>query len=293
MGDCRPPTCQDVPLGILLARHNRRINVGGGRSMVSQRFQHLVGWSSHIGRTHQVNQDAGGAWTWVRPGGEAASLALVADGVSAGLRSEDASKLAVESFHHRLAPLLAGMAGLDEIERAIHETMLETNRTIAARPHGSLSQADATTLALAVVVGKSALAVWVGDSRIYVAHGDDLNAMSRDHSWVEEVVQTGLMPLDQAERDPRSRMITRWLGPGRDDPGADSVAFPVQRGTEIVCCSDGLYLSFAGHPAGVGDMARILRDQPDDPQGAADVLVALALQRGGNDDITAAVISVR
>src|SRR5947209_1415716 len=67
---------------------------------------HDVAFRTDIGRSHHVNQDAGGAWTWTRQDGVPASLAIVADGVSAGQRSEDASRLVVQMIYDTLAPML-------------------------------------------------------------------------------------------------------------------------------------------------------------------------------------------
>jgi serine/threonine protein phosphatase PrpC len=254
---------------------------------------HVVAFRTDIGHKHHVNQDAGGAWTWTRPDGLSASLTIVADGVSAGRSSEGASKLVVDVLEKRLSPLMADpQKNIDALVSALLETAREANIEVAQRPHHSISSADATTLVAALCVGEEGGGVWCGDSRVYHVSGQHLTRLTRDHSWAEGVVSHGIMSAEDAARDPRAHMITRWLGPpAKEDPGIETFRFTLSPGDIVMCCTDGLYMYFAPPASAEIEMAQTLASYAGNLQGGIDHLVEVALQRGGRDNVTAAAIS--
>ena len=134
--------------------------------------------------------------------------------------------------------------------------------------------------------------MWCGDSRVYQLSPSRIARLTRDHSWAEQVVHHGLMSAEEAARDPRAHMITRWLGPPlQDDPGLESFRFTLASGEAIMCCTDGLYGYFGpSASAGEEEMAEVLFSYGSDIQLGVDELVRRALERGGRDNITAAVI---
>ena len=251
--------------------------------------KHQVAWSTLMGRTHRVNQDTGGAWSCTRPDGSAASLIAVADGVSAGHTSEEASRIAIDKIQERLLPLLSASADpLGTLREALVEAARDANHEIAKRPHVSGAYADATTLVAALCVGRQGVGMWCGDSRGYHAQsGVAIERVTRDHSWAEGVVSSGAMSNEQAAHDPRAHMITRWLGPpDQEDPGIEVFRFDLRAGDVVFCCSDGLYTYFAPPEGDEIEMATALQNGASSLQEAVDGLVQIALQRGGHDDIT-------
>lgn len=265
----------------------------GGRGDSGTGEDHLVAYTTDIGRTHEVNQDAGGAWTWVAPGGTPVSLLVVADGVSAGLKSEEASRLVVRLIEERVEPLAtSGVVEIDRLLPAMVAAAREANAAISERPRASLARADATTIVAAVCSADQGAGVWCGDSRAYKISNGGARPLTRDHSWREEVTKSGVMTREQAQSDPRSSMITRWLGPpGREDPGIETFRFRLQPGESIVLCSDGLFSDFADHAAREIEIANVISRRAGHPKVAADHLVASALRNGGHDNITVAVLS--
>jgi protein phosphatase len=106
------------------------------------------------------------------------------------------------------------------------------------------------------------------------------------------VVSHGIMSAEDAARDPRAHMITRWLGPpAKEDPGIETFRFTLEPGEVVLCCTDGLYMYFAPPAAEEIEMAQTLASFAGNLQGGVDRLVEVALQRGGRDNITAAAIS--
>lgn len=253
---------------------------------------HAVAFKTDIGYSHHVNQDAGGAWSWMRSDGSPMSLIAVADGVSAGRHSEGASRLAIEIIYRRMEALFQDPdKGVNALLPALIEASREANHQVAQRPHHSLSSADATTLVTAFCIGAQGAGVWCGDSRVYRFTPGEVVRLTRDHSWAEGVVSHGLMSAEDAARDPRAHMITRWLGPpDQDDPGLETFRFRLAAGDVVLCCTDGLYMYFSPPVSDEEEMQRILWAHQGDLQAGLDELVDTALQRGGRDNITVAAI---
>jgi PPM family protein phosphatase len=255
---------------------------------------HRIAFKTDIGRSHRINQDAGGAWTWMRSDGLPATLLVVADGVSAGRRSEDVSRLVSQRLHEAVGPLLQDTSQtVGEVTERLLELVRQANHEVASRPHVTPASADATTLVAAFCIGSEGGGVWVGDSRVYRIEGGVTTQLTRDHSWAEGAISGGFMTPEQAASDPRAHMITRWLGPpDQDDPGVEAFEFELAPGGVILCCSDGLYGYFSPPRSDADDMTRIVEAHDSDLQAAADHLVDLALERGGHDNITIAAVRI-
>ncbi|MHC1561888.1 PP2C family protein-serine/threonine phosphatase [Actinomycetospora sp. C-140] len=180
----------------------------------------------------------------------------------------------------------------------------------------------ACTYVAAVVRGGDAVVSWVGDSRAYWLAGDGSSRLlSTDDSWAEEIAAAGIMSREEASRDRRAHVLTRWLG--RDAPGGPAHARRVRLGVPglLLLCSDGLWnhlpdpevlarlaapaLSGNGGGPGVAvgtgvDIAADITAADDDPPSegahvvlaAATALLAAALDDGGHDNATLALVPV-
>ncbi|GAC1462326.1 MAG: hypothetical protein PVSMB7_02280 [Chloroflexota bacterium] len=261
----------------------------------STHSRHVVAYRTDVGTAHRVNQDSGGGWTWIRPDGTCASLLVVADGVSAGRNSEEASRLATDILFTRLKPVLTDeRASFEDVEAAMIDAARAANHDIAIRPHDTLMSADATTLVAACLVHDAVAGIWCGDSRVYVVEPERSVRLTRDHSWAEHAVHTGLVSAERAALDPRAHMITRWLGPPeQEDPGIEAFRLRLRADSVLLCCSDGLYGYYLPTVhAHENEMATILFDHRNDLQGGVDELVRVALERGGRDNITASAVKI-
>ena len=125
----------------------------------------------------------------------------------------------------------------------------------------------------------------VGDSRTYLLRHGRLRRVTVDHSYVQELVATGHITDDEARTHPRRNIVTRALG---IDPAVrvDAWTLPLVRGDRFLLCSDGLVDEVRDD-----EIVDVL-DTIDDPQAAADELVALANRQGGRDNITVVVVDV-
>jgi hypothetical protein len=125
----------------------------------------------------------------------------------------------------------------------------------------------------------------VGDSRTYLMRHDRLRRVTVDHSYVQELVATGHITEDEARTHPRRNIVTRALGID-PDVKVDWWTLPLIRGDRFLLCSDGLVDEVTDD-----DIVATLRDI-DDPQEAADRLIAQANEAGGRDNVTVVVVDV-
>jgi serine/threonine protein phosphatase PrpC len=209
----------------------------------------------------------------------ASPLFLVADGMGGHNAGEIASAAVIDEF-----AALAGRGSLtiDEVQTAV----TASRRRVAMLPPGAGAGAG-TTLAGVVIADVDGEGYWLainlGDSRTYRLSEGRFEQVSVDHSVVQELVDSGELAADAAERDSRRNVITRAIGAGSDSE-PDYWLLPAEEGDRILVCSDGLS----------GELDRdalhaILLTETD-PQAAATRLVHEAMVRGGRDNITALVV---
>jgi hypothetical protein len=141
----------------------------------------------------------------------------------------------------------------------------------------------ASTVVAAVVRDMRLTVAWVGDSRAYLVRNGIARCLTADHSWVGEAVARRLLTEEQAVDHPRRNQITRSLG-SADTPTIDIVEELLEPGDTIVLCSDGLY-----RLVDQDEFSALVRGGI---AGAAQRLVTLANDRGGDDNVTVVVARV-
>jgi hypothetical protein len=125
----------------------------------------------------------------------------------------------------------------------------------------------------------------VGDSRVYLCTDGELRQLTRDHSYVEEMLAAGQITADEARRHPHRHVVTRVVGI-EPSVAVDTWLVTPEPGDRYLICSDGLVDEVSDE-----DIARIITAAPD-PQTAADALVAAANEAGGRDNISVVVVEV-
>jgi protein phosphatase len=120
----------------------------------------------------------------------------------------------------------------------------------------------------------------VGDSRAYRLRGETLEQVTTDHSLVAELVRSGVLTPEEAERHPQRSAITRAVGT-ESAIDADVFSVPAELGDLYLLCSDGLT-----DMLGAEEIAATILDADRDPIAAAEALVAAANANGGDDNIT-------
>jgi CRP-like cAMP-binding protein len=123
----------------------------------------------------------------------------------------------------------------------------------------------------------------VGDSRLYLVRGGQLHQLSEDHTFLQEAIRYGMMTPEQARESTHHNIITRAVGP-LESVIVDTLVFDILDGDTLMLCSDGLhgYLGDGGELPGMMGAAKI----DDVPKH----LIALANERGGQDNITTIVL---
>ena len=114
--------------------------------------------------------------------------------------------------------------------------------------------------------------------------------LTADDSWAEEQVVGGLMTAEQAAADPRSHSITNWVGADAPERPPRIAQLAVDRPGRLILCSDGLW-NYLSSPAELAGLVDALGGGAA-PAAAARALTETALERGGHDNITVAVIEI-
>jgi protein phosphatase len=128
----------------------------------------------------------------------------------------------------------------------------------------------------------------IGDSRVYrhTSAKGELERLTVDHSVVQELLDAGMISPEEARDHPQGNLITRAVG-FNEAPLADYRLVPLEAGTRLLLCSDGLTKE-----VGEKKLAGVLRHRGGGPRKAARELVDLALHEGGRDNVTVVVIDV-
>lgn len=207
-----------------------------------------------------------------------APLFAVCDGMGGHAAGEVASGIAVQTIAER-APEKADEILLGTAVEAANAAVLEGAQNGVGKP------GMGCTATCALIEDNQMCIAHVGDSRIYLLHAGTLVRITHDHSYVEELVDSGEITADEARIHPSRSIITRALG-SDPDMYADHFTLDVSTGDRIILCSDGLSSMVSDK-----DIEEIAMSSVK-PQAAADTLVSAALTAGGHDNVTVIVVDV-
>ncbi len=218
---------------------------------------------------------------------ETLAVLAVADGMGGHAAGEVASKLCLQVFAGQV--LNAVQQWLNFSQPDWHEALLhaikEANRQVFAEAQGMRNNMG-TTLTVAVVTGNRVIFANVGDSRGYLLQNGKLRQITKDHSYVQQLLDLGMITPEQARHHPQGNVITRAIG---IDPEVEVDTFeePLRVGDLILLGSDGLVDMIED-----AEMERVLLSEPD-LERVAKMLVQLANEAGGDDNITVVIGQVR
>ncbi|MFC8360576.1 protein phosphatase 2C domain-containing protein [Streptomyces griseorubiginosus] len=250
---------------------------------------------SDRGLRHHRNEDAFSLGTAVLPDGAPATFAVVCDGVSSATRPDDASLAASRAAAETLQ---AALPQGTHPQQALHEAIVAASRAVnslagepaTAREHQPHQNAPACTIVASVVTPSLLVVGWVGDSRVYWVPTDRSSPPARlteDDSWAAQMVAAGLMNEAEAYADERAHAITGWLGADAYELDPHTASFKPDRPGVVVVCTDGLW----NYAEAAEEMAEAVpADAAARPLHSARVLVGHALDGGGHDNVTVAVV---
>jgi len=206
---------------------------------------------------------------------------IVADGMGGHLAGEIASQLAVKTIEDYLIAHLES----DDVEDCIRSAISQANKDVYLK---SLDNVDyrgmGTTCSMVVLKDKKIHIGHVGDSRIYFVNQSGIDQITTDHSLVESLVENGEITREEARHHPKRHVITRAIG---TDPTVevDYAKFDADTILKIVICSDGLTEK-------VEDLEILKTINTHTIDESVNVLVELANDRGGSDNISVILISL-
>ncbi|MEH0470304.1 PP2C family serine/threonine-protein phosphatase [Streptomyces hayashii] len=250
---------------------------------------------SDRGLRHHRNEDAFGLGCTALPDGSPALVAIVCDGVSSATRPDDASLAASKAASESL---LAALPQGAHPQQAMHEAIVAASHAVnaladepaTAREQAPHQNAPACTLVGSVVTAGLLVVGWVGDSRAYWVPADRSSPPARlteDDSWAAQMVAAGLMSEAEAYADERAHAITGWLGADAYELEPHTASFKPDRPGVVVVCTDGLW----NYAEAAEEMAEVLPpDVEARPLHSARVLVGHALDGGGHDNVTVALV---
>lgn len=225
---------------------------------------------THEGRVRAVNEDS----FLLRPG---SGLWAVSDGMGGHSAGRMASSVVVEELG-RVNDAATASELLAECTRGMERAHQRLRAQAAAM---NLDLIGATVVILLVHAGAYAC-IWSGDSRIYRIHGGEITQLTRDHSEAEDLVAEGVLTREESRHWPRRNVVTRAVGV-TGEVELEIVDGRAEVGDIFVLCSDGLNCHVSD-----AEIQEAVTGQ--EPKAASDALLALALDRGGLDNVTVVVV---
>ncbi len=213
--------------------------------------------------------------------GDYGDLFLVCDGMGGHSGGEIASQMAVEIIHRHFETGFVAGEELATISRAIELA----HQQIAEKAGEDPELAEmGSTLALLLVSGGNYFIAHCGDSRVYLSRDGSLIQLTKDHSEVQMMVESGIITQEQAATHPRRNFITRALGHGSCSPEL-SGPHMLKQDDVFLLCSDGLTEYVSDN--------ELHQQMEEEPEIACQNLVDMANERGGADNITIQIVEVQ
>lgn len=242
-----------------------------------------IATATHPGMVRSHNEDSISA-------DAATGLAVLADGMGGYNAGEVASGIAVAMISAELKKALTSVNGELDVaaaERLVGEHAVRANNAIFQAAQSQSQYAGmGTTLVVALWHDNSLVVGHIGDSRLYRFRDNKLEQVTRDHSLLQEQIDSGLITKEQARHSQNKNLVTRAVG---IDPEVDAEvhSYPVQAGDIYLLCSDGLNDMVTDE-----DMELTLASLQANLPLAATQLVQQANDNGGRDNVSVILVRV-
>lgn len=240
----------------------------------------MVGFaSSDIGKAREINQD----YYSIPKSKDSLQLFILADGMGGYNGGEIASSLATASAKSYIENNFEKIehskeAILELIKNAIEYANMVVFEKSKQEPN---LEGMGTTLDICFIYNNKVYVGHVGDSRIYRIRGEIIRKLTKDHSYVQQLVEDGKITREEAKHHPKKNMLLKALGcTSMVEP--DLRARNIETGDILLMCSDGL--------TNMVEEKEIYRVVRENPETATQVLVDLANTAGGYDNITVVII---
>ncbi len=212
-------------------------------------------------------------------------VAVVCDGMGGAKGGSVASRVAAIAFMKAIKSSLAAREiermTSGDFERVLINSLSAANAAVYEKAGTSEAyEGMGTTLVAFLYAAGKTYAVNTGDSRLYASKGNKTEQITKDHSFVQYLVDTGIITKAEAERHPQKNIILKVVGVNEH---AECDVFSVPDYDNLLLCTDGL-----SNTVGCDEIAEVLTGELD-CETQVDILIDLANERGGSDNITAVV----
>jgi len=231
-----------------------------------------------VGVKRDTNQD--NIFVSEKPIGPLPNLFIVADGMGGHAAGDFASRYAISV----VTDFIKKSSVRNPISLLKRALVYASNEVFRESERDKEKAGMGTTMVCCVLEGNSLYVANIGDSRLYVIH-DDIRQITMDHSLVEELIRNGQLERNKGRNHPEKNIITRAMG-SRDEAMPDFFEVELVEGDYVLLCSDGLSNMVKD------DEIRDIISESAAPEGAVESLIQRANYYGGNDNISAIVISV-
>lgn len=209
---------------------------------------------------------------------------IVCDGMGGHSGGEIASQLATNAIKNRI---LNNPRKLTNPPDIIYEAIGVANKVIIDKSSEDPSlKGMGTTVVILILKDDFAYYGHVGDSRLYLSRGNIFTSLTKDHSFVQHLVDKGLITPKEAETHPRRNEITKALGISENlYPDIRQNGLKIYKGDKFLLCTDGLNTMLSDE-----EIAEVLRENDIDE--AAEILIQRANDYGGKDNITLQIVEI-
>ena len=244
-----------------------------------------IGMLTDVGKVRTIDEDSilsADLSFGINSESEKFLLLAVADGMGGHAKGEEASKIALNTLTKTIIPELFGTVSFTELlENGIKNANQEILEYTAKNPESS---GMGTTTVCALVKGNNIHLANVGDSRAYVISDDEIRRVTKDHSYVQSLIDEGKITEEEAREHPQKNVITKAVGI-MESVEPDTMKLTLDNDESLLLCCDGVIAHLTDE-----DIHKIICNA-NTPQNACKQIVDLANQRGGSDNISLIVLS--
>ena len=230
---------------------------------------------THRGKVRKQNEDA-----YFLSGGTYPVVALIADGMGGHSGGRLASSMAVNYMANQLSKIDLNQLTYKELKQLLEDTSRVVWKESLS---DKVLENMGTTMTAAIILENRVIIGNIGDSRPYMMRAETLDQITTDHSYVQYLVEKGILMQDEAETHPYKNIITRAIG--METVSADVFVTAFQSGNVLLLCTDGVS-NFISKK----ELEEIIRTS-DTAKQMVFKMKSMTLERGASDNFTAVVVS--
>ncbi len=244
-----------------------------------------IGLLTDVGRKRKIDEDsimAAELSMGVNSESSTFRILVVADGMGGHAKGEEASKMALNTISKTVIPhLLDGVPYTRFLEEGIQNANSDILDHVAKNPQ---SHGMGTTAVCAIVKDNEVHLANIGDSRAYVVSAEEIRRVTKDHSYVQALVDEGKITEEQAQTHPKKNVITQAIG-ASSTAEPDTMRLTLAEDEHLLLCCDGVIAHLSDN-----DIRKAVVKYAD-PQEACRQIVDTANKRGGTDNISVVLLS--